>query len=291
MKTRSITAIFIAAVYVGTILLSVYLNDFFYDIFVLMVAVGAALEMCRAISKKFTPAIDIFAVLYAFLGYLAFYFIENFASIYIGSGMGIAGFFGVFVILMLVCFVYCGISKTKTTRNAISTLLVMIYPVTILSYMLGINYFPHTFRVSAILLIFIVSCFTDTFAYIVGSLLKGPKLCPKISPKKTVSGAIGGVLGGIGGAMIVFAFAKFGLLKAELFTSGTTENVIHFLALGILGAIFTQIGDLIASFLKRRCGIKDYGNILPGHGGVLDRIDGMMFNAVVIYIYISFLIL
>ena len=287
MKTRSITAIFIAAVYVGTILLSIYVNDIFYDIFVLMIAVGAGLELCRALSKKFSPAIDLFVVLYVFFGYIAFFFIEKYAA----SGLGIAGYFGVLVVLMLVCFSYCGLSKTKTVRNAVSTMLALVYPVTILAYMLGINYFPNNLRVAAILLGFIVSCLTDTFAYFVGSLLKGPKLCPKISPKKTVSGAIGGILGGVGGAMIVFALAKFDLLRVSMLSGGTAENVVHFVMLGVLGALLTQIGDLIASFLKRKCGIKDYGHILPGHGGVLDRIDGMMFNAVVIYIYMSFLVI
>ena len=66
---------------------------------------------------------------------------------------------------------------------------------------------------------------------------------------------------------------------------------MHFIMLGLLGSVFNQIGDLVASYLKRKCGIKDYGTFMPGHGGVLDRIDGMMFNAVVIYIYLSFLII
>lgn len=91
--------------------------------------------------------------------------------------------------------------------------------------------------------------------------------------------------------MIVFALAKFDLLRVSMLSGGTAENVVHFVMLGVLGALLTQIGDLIASFLKRKCGIKDYGHILPGHGGVLDRIDGMMFNAVVIYIYMSFLVI
>ena len=102
---------------------------------------------------------------------------------------------------------------------------------------------------------------------------------------------MGGLIGGIGGAMIVFAFAKFGWLKAELFASGTVMNAVHFVMLGLLGSLFDQIGDLVASYLKRKCGIKDYGSLLPGHGGVLDRIDGMMFDAVLIYIYMSILMI
>lgn len=285
MKTRSITALFIAAVYVGTVLLSIYVHAIFFDIFVLMVALAGGLEICRAIDKKFTPVVDIFVVLYTIFGYLAFFFIEKYAD----TGLGIAGFFGVLVVLSAVCYLYCGCSKTKTSRNATSTVLCMIYPATILSYMLSLNYFAPSFRVSAILLVFIVSCLTDTLAYLVGSTLKGPKLCPKISPKKTVSGAIGGLVGGIGGAMIVYALAYNGVLHASLFTGGTIATVVHFIMLGLLGSVFDQVGDLVASHIKRKCGIKDYGSFMPGHGGVLDRVDGMMFVGVITYIYMSFL--
>ena len=287
MKTRSITAIFIAAVYVGTVLLSVYLNEVFFDIFVLMVAIGAGLEMCRALGKRFSPPVDVFVVLYAFLGYLAYFLVRRFLS----SDMGLAAYLLTFIVMTGICFLYCALSKRKTVHNATSTTLAMIYPVTVLTYMLSINGLPARYRVAGILLVFIVSCLTDTFAYLIGSLLKGPKLCPKISPKKTVSGAIGGILGGIGGAMIVFAFAKFGLLKTELFVSRMGMNVLHFILLGFLGSIFNQIGDLLASYVKRKCGVKDYGTILPGHGGVLDRVDGMMLNAVLVYCYLTFFML
>lgn len=286
MKTRSITAIFIAAVYVGTILLSVYVNDIIFDVFVLLLAVGGSLEICRAIEKRFTPAVDIFVILYVFLGYIAFFLLGK----YTDAGLGIAGYFGVLAVMAAICFIYCGVSKQKTSRHAVSTLLAMIYPATVLSYMLGLNYLPQTYRVSAILLVFIVSCLTDTFAYLIGSLLKGPKLCPKISPKKTVSGAIGGLLGGVIGAMIVYLFARYNLLHTELFASGTA-GIVHFVMLGLFGSFMDQCGDLVASYFKRRCGIKDYGSFLPGHGGVLDRVDGMMFSAVLVYLYMSFLML
>ncbi|MDE7396069.1 MAG: phosphatidate cytidylyltransferase [Clostridiales bacterium] len=287
MKTRSITAIFIAAVYVGTVLLSIYLNEVFFDIFVLMIAIGAGLEMCCALDKKFSPPVDIFVVLYAFFGYLAYFLVRRFLN----SNLGLAAYLLTFVVMAGICFLYCGISKRKTVNNANSTMLAMIYPVTVLTYMLAINSLPDRYRVGGILLVFIVSCLTDTFAYLVGSMLKGPKLCPKISPKKTVSGAIGGLLGGIGGAMIVFAFAKFGILKTELFVSSTGMNVLHFVLLGFFGSVFNQIGDLVASYIKRKCGIKDYGTLLPGHGGVRDRVDGMMLNAVLVYCYLVFFLL
>ena len=287
MKTRIITSIFIAIVYVGTVLLSAYLNDVFpfFDLFVLIISVGAALEVCRAISKKFSPALDFFAILYVFLGYLAFFLLEK----YFGFGLGIVGYLGMLAVMAGVCYIYCYTSKKQSSISGTSTLLAMVYPVTVLGYMVALNHFPEFYRMSAILLVFIVTCLTDTFAYLIGSLIKGPKLCPKISPKKTISGAIGGIVGGIGGAMIVYAFAKYEFFGAQLIASGTLSNVLHYLFLGLLGSVFTQVGDLVASLLKRKCEIKDYGHLLPGHGGVLDRVDGMMFNAVLIFIYMSIL--
>lgn len=279
MKTRSITAIFIAIVYIGTILLSIYVHNIIFDVFVVMVAVGAAIELCRALGKKFSKPLEIFVIVYLFLGYLAFFFIAR----YLDNLLAISGFFLLLVVMMGICFIYCKASKTKTNGNAVSTLTAMIYPVTIMSYMLGVNYLDV--RVSAILLVFLISVLTDTFAYLVGSLIKGPKLCPKISPKKTISGAIGGLFGGIGGAMLVYMFARLGWLRAEMIGGGSISSIVHFIMIGLLGSVMDQAGDLVASYIKRKCDIKDYGSFMPGHGGVLDRIDGMMFTAVLVYIY------
>ena len=287
MKTRSITSIYIAIVYVGTVLLSAYFNEVFpfFDLFVLIISVGASIEVCRAISKKFSPALDFFVILYVFLGYLAFFLLDK----YFGFGIGIVGYMGMLAVMAGICYIYCCTSKKQSSVSGTSTLLAMVYPATLLGYMVALNHFPEFYRMSAILLVFIVTCLTDTFAYLVGSLIKGPKLCPKISPKKTISGAIGGLVGGIGGAMLVYVLAKYEIVGAQLIASSTLANVLHYLFLGLLGSVFTQVGDLVASYIKRKCEIKDYGHLLPGHGGVLDRIDGMMFNAVLIFIYMSIL--
>jgi len=175
----------------------------------------------------------------------------------------------------------------------LTTLFVMLYPVTILMYMIGLNHIgvgENVYRSVGIMLLFIVSPLTDSMAYFVGSALGGPKLCPKISPKKTVSGAIGGLIGGMFGALIIYVLAFTGALDfmgVGLF--GTKIDIVHFLLLGFLGAVSTQIGDLIASMIKRKCNIKDYGKLLPGHGGVMDRVDGMICSAVVYYVYFVFL--
>lgn len=113
---------------------------------------------------------------------------------------------------------------------------------------------------------------TDSFAYICGRLFGRHKLAPNLSPNKTIEGAVGG--GVLGAAM--------GIAFNVLFYSVTPSVVI----ISILVAISTIVGDLLESAIKRRFGAKDAGNILPGHGGVLDRIDGLMVSCVVVWLYL-----
>ena len=119
--------------------------------------------------------------------------------------------------------------------------------------------------------------FSDTVAYFFGRFLGTSKLYPAVSPKKTRMGALGGVIGGVLATVVV---GKLFLLS-ELPLS-------HALGLGIFGSAAGQVGDLVASMIKRTFGVKDTGTILPGHGGILDRVDGMLFVGPVFYWYVNF---
>jgi len=110
----------------------------------------------------------------------------------------------------------------------------------------------------------LVTWSTDIFAYFAGRSIGGPKLAPKISPNKTWAGLIGGMAGA----------AVVGGLAAWLF--GTSEDLPIFLWLGAPMALLAQLGDLYESKVKRRIGVKDSGSIIPGHGGILDRVDGLL---------------
>ena len=124
------------------------------------------------------------------------------------------------------------------------------------------------------LLVFLAAWITDSFAYFSGRLFGRHKLIPAVSPKKTVEGAIGGVV------FCVIACLGFGL-----FTAIVWDAEPNYLGLGISGVILSvcaQIGDLIASLIKREHGIKDYGKLFPGHGGVMDRFDSVAAVAVVL---------
>lgn len=116
---------------------------------------------------------------------------------------------------------------------------------------------------------------SDTFAYLVGSTMGHSKMksIAHISPKKTIEGSIGGVIGAI---ILNLIYHKFYLANI---------NTIYVIIFSILGALLSQIGDLVASFIKRKTGIKDFGNIIPGHGGIMDRFDSMIFIAPILYLF------
>ena len=136
----------------------------------------------------------------------------------------------------------------------------------------------------AVFFILLILCFAwggDTCAYFAGRAFGKHKLCPVVSPKKTVEGAIGGVLGTMVFGVIITLVYSVAANRMEEFTRsniGVSMYVIIAL-LACVAAVLGIYGDLFASVVKRQCGIKDYGTIFPGHGGILDRFDSVMFIA------------
>ena len=136
----------------------------------------------------------------------------------------------------------------------------------------------------AIYFILLILCFAwggDTCAYFAGRAFGKHKLCPVVSPKKTVEGAVGGVLGTMVFGVLITVIYSIAADRMEEFTRsniGVSMYVIIAL-LACVAAVLGIYGDLFASVVKRQCGIKDYGTIFPGHGGILDRFDSVMFIA------------
>ena len=118
------------------------------------------------------------------------------------------------------------------------------------------------------LLVFIGALVTDGAAYFVGRAFGKHKLIPDVSPKKTVEGAIGGSI------FCALSFLAYGLVVAHF--SDSTVNAVEIIIAGLIISVISQFGDLIASLIKRHYGIKDYGKIFPGHGGVMDRFDSII---------------
>ena len=134
-----------------------------------------------------------------------------------------------------------------------------------------------------IFLVFIGAFATDTCAYFVGVLFGKHKLCPEISPKKTIEGAIGGEVG------TILLMLAFGYVVTQI--TGFNVNYVALVILGIISGLVSQLGDLTASVIKREFGVKDYGHILPGHGGVMDRIDSIILMAPLIYYFVAYVTL
>jgi len=160
-----------------------------------------------------------------------------------------------------------------TLAGASSTLFGIFYVAWMLAHLYLIRQLPQGFHF--LLLVIVANWSTDTLAYFTGRALGKHKLAPVISPNKTVEGALGGITGS------VLSAAIFNLV------SGQSTLLPHYLILGAGIGIFGQLGDLAESALKRQAGIKDSGNIIPGHGGVLDRFDSILLTAPLAYYYIK----
>ncbi len=261
LKTRILSAIF----GVPLILLILFLRGHYLYIFVLALALVGLHEYYRAMLNVGLRTNRVLGYISVILYYLMFLLPITFDR----PGLLIA----VSVILLFT-------SEIITQKHNIPEIAVNI---------LGIAYIPFLF--SHLLMIenmefgniilwlpFLSAWFTDTFAYFVGVYMGRVKLCPKVSPKKTVEGAIGGILGSI--ALCTLS----GYIMNRL---GVDIKLMHFVITGFLCGFASEVGDLAASYIKRYTGIKDFGNLIPGHGGILDRFDSILFTAPVIYYYFT----
>lgn len=138
----------------------------------------------------------------------------------------------------------------------------------------------ENFGISKMLLIFVCAWSTDTFAYFIGSLFGKHKLIPHVSPKKTVEGAIGGIVGAVLGCFALLIVSEMiNGMSWSSFVGWLPFFIISAVIFGVAGGVCSQLGDLVASAVKRDTGIKDFGWIFPGHGGFMDRFDSVIFIA------------
>ena len=182
--------------------------------------------------------------------------------------------------LMLLMAVYVFTFPKYKTEEITAAFFGVFYVAMMLSYLYLVRRMPDGKYL--VWLIFISSWGCDTCAYCVGMLIGKHKLAPVVSPKKSVEGAIGGVAGS----------AVLGLLYAKLLGGNMAEVGNPMLACAAacaIAAVISQVGDLAASAIKRNHDVKDYGHLIPGHGGVLDRFDSMIFTAPANYFAITFL--
>ena len=304
MLKRTLTGAVILLITIGFVLLKQF-NNLFFDAFALIVMCCSLYETINAYKKagkKPHTALLFLAPLFIYVGLLF--------SRRLYAGIDVRVIFGsiisliIVAVIMLMAFLTLDIMLAAKSRklsgempeeelvkiDAFSSskvsMQILAYPILPLSFFLLLNNLSYQLSFLGIILTFAVAMMTDTFAYLFGRAWGKRKFIPEVSPKKTIAGVVGGFVGGVIGSALVFVFFYFTpyfdiLNNVDLFSAITAVALI-----GILGSYITQLGDLIASSLKRKVGIKDYANIFPGHGGFMDRFDGQMFVA-----FLSFIVL
>lgn len=279
--------------------------EYSFDLFWLLITVLATSEVADVVNKSRENSNKMISLAYPLL----------FAIILLGGYMLKFSFYSILIaeILLFILLILCQIFIPMLGRNyrtqeieqrkelsnsffnkALFTSRVMLYPALILCSMIFLNHMVdfslvdveadnYMFGMFAIIYVIAVSAFTDTMAMFGGMLLKGKKLCPRISYNKTISGFICGTIFGIVASICVyFIFNSISSMNLVFISKGLAWW--HFIFIGLGASIATAFGDLLASYIKRRCFVKDFGNFFPGHGGFMDRLNGVMINALFVLI-------
>lgn len=231
---------------------------------VFLVSAIAYQEFCNVVENKGIKCFRIVSFLFLVLLIFSIYYYGN-------------TFYALIIVCSFIVFFATYVFKFKETNfinmvvSYFGFVYVSLFSFVILIYLMdkGIYY---------LWLIFIIVWTSDTFAYFIGTRFGKKPLAPKLSPKKSVEGSLGGIAGSIAFSI---AYGYF-VLKGEL-------PIVDLFVLGLLLSSISQMGDLAASTIKRFADVKDYGKILPGHGGILDRFDSVLFTLPIAYYYLKFI--
>lgn len=277
MRTRIITGVIAFALFLPVLVFAGHpIGKYGFMIVIGLLALIATDEMCGCFGVRKIWFISIPTYLYSIASTVITIFLgknEKYVEYLVGAAFAFA--FVVFVASMF------NTGKIKYTEAAAHVATVLYVTCGFLS-IIGLRYFTvNGAEMGKYLfyLIFIGSWATDSFAYFVGVAIGKHKLIPSVSPKKTVEGAVGGICGAVIGFIIYgVCMAKFASLEVNYVAMAVS-------AIGI--AVVSQLGDLVTSFIKREQGIKDYGKVLPGHGGIMDRFDSIIAVAPILMAIVS----
>lgn len=264
MLTRIITAL----VGIPVLLFIVISGGWILRFSIIALAVVGFYEFCNAVSKKYNPM--------RYLGYVSVVMIAN-GVLYDHQPLEI--FLATLIIVVLVAVV------TNYPKYTIVDASITVFGVLYLGFLFPFASLVREMAMGEffVWLIFISAWGTDTCAYFAGSFLGKNKLAPALSPNKTIEGAAGGV---IGAALLGFVYA---FVYGTYYNNAIMPYLFVIPLVTALGSVVAQFGDLSASTIKRTLKVKDFGYILPGHGGILDRFDSVLFTAPFIYMALYFI--
>lgn len=264
--TRTISGFLLCVIIAVTAVIG---GDILYGV-VFAIALVGLFELYRVAGMEKTPLGAV-----GYIGAIAYYILIRFAD---------GNHFPEFAVLLLigVMAVYVFTFPKYSVDKVLMTYFGVMYVPVMMSYMYLVRNYNDD-GVFTFWLIFVSSWACDTCAYLVGVICGKHKMTPVLSPKKTIEGAIGGVIGAavIGAVYGICIGGKLSYIDDDM-------APVLFAAIGAIGGLISMIGDLCASAIKRNYDIKDYGKLIPGHGGIMDRFDSVIITAPLIYYLIVY---
>ena len=314
-KQRIISAILIMVGLIGFFALRIWVNVYTFDLLIGILTILSAYEVDNLLHKMGRPTYFVGFGLYPILAYISillclYFALSLFWFVLINFGI-------IFVLWILMSFLPL-INKKAVKKHrvedgfkygyvrysinkSLNTCFVCVWPVFLIAFAFAINHFnsfefaSNQFWLSVsgvegvdigvlgLVLLFVSTILADTFAMFSGRLIRSPKInLQKLGKGKSWSGFVGGIVGATLGAVLVFlAFTLFSNY-ATLFDV-LEIKLWHFVIIGLVCGLFNMIGDVFSSYFKRRAIVKDFSNLIPGHGGIMDRVNGLVFNSFCVF--------
>ena len=253
-KTRLISGIILVIIALATIISGSWI--LFFTLLAVSLIGMRELYKVMKVSDEHVTVLELVGYLVAVLYYIAMRF-----------DFGSYGTMAIIISMILILFVYVFGYPKYRAEQVMAAFFGMVYVAVMLSFIYLTRNLPD--GKFLVWLIFLCSWGCDTCAYCVGMLIGKHKMAPVLSPKKSIEGAVGGVVGAA--------------LLGVIYAAATQGKMAEYALICAVGALISMVGDLAASAIKRNQNIKDYGKLIPGHGGILDRFDSVIITAPVIY--------
>ena len=260
-KTRLISGIVLVIIALATIISGSWI--LFFTLLAVSLIGMRELYKVMKVSDEHVTVLELVGYLGAVLYYIA-----------MKADFGNYGTMAIIISMILILFVYVFGYPKYHAEQVMAAFFGVVYVAVMLSFIYLTRSLPD--GKFLVWLIFLCSWGCDTCAYCVGMLIGKHKMAPKLSPKKSIEGAVGGVAGAA--------------LLGVIYAAATQGKMAEYALICAVGALISMVGDLAASAIKRNQNIKDYGKLIPGHGGILDRFDSVIITAPVIY-YLAKMIL